>query len=64
VTHQEAVSKIRAQRGAQFDPQVVDAFVLRADDIAQVAQRHADTEDDLQRKMDTLAESIAEHVVM
>jgi len=64
VTHQEAVSKIRAQRGAQFDPQVVDVFVLRADDIAQVAQRHADTEDDLQRKMDTLAESIAEHVVM
>jgi len=64
VSHQEAVAQISAQRGGQFDPQVVDAFVLRATDISQVAQRHADTEDDLQRKMDTLAESIAEHIVM
>lgn len=64
VSHQEAVAQISAQRGGQFDPQVVDAFVLRAADIAQIAQRYADTEEDLQRKMDTLAESIAEQVVM
>jgi len=42
----------------------VDAFVACAAEIAQVARRHADTEDDLQRKMETLAEAIAEHSVM
>jgi putative two-component system response regulator len=64
VTHPQAVAQISAQRGFQFDPQVVDAFLERAPDIEQLAQRHADSEDDLQRKMDTLAESIAEHVLM
>ena len=64
VSHSQAVAQISAQRGSQFDPQVVDAFLERAADIAQLAQRYADTEDDLQRKMETMAESIAEQIVM
>ena len=64
ISHAQAVETIAAERGAQFDPQVVDAFVACADEIAQVARRHADTEDDLQRKMETLAEAIAEHSEM
>lgn len=60
VTHAQAVAQIAAQRGAQFDPQVVDVFLACATEIEQVAQRYADSEDDLQRKMETLAESIAE----
>ncbi len=64
MSHAQAVEKIAAERGAQFDPQVVDAFVACAAEIEQVARRHADTEDDLQRKMETLAEAIAEHSVM
>lgn len=64
MSHAQAVEKIIAERGAQFDPQVVDAFVACAAAIERVARRHADTEDDLQRKMETLAEAIAEHSVM
>lgn len=64
ISHAQAVEQIAAQRGAQFDPAVVDAFIACAPEIEQVALRHADTEDDLQRKMETLAESIAEHSVM
>lgn len=63
VTHAQAVAQIKAQRGAQFDPQVVDAFLACAAEIEQIAQRHADSDDDLQRKMETLAESIAEDVL-
>ena len=64
ISHAQAVENISAERGAQFDPQVVDAFVDCAAEIEQVARRYADTEDDLQRKMETLAEAIAEHMEM
>ena len=64
MSHAQAVEKIAAERGAQFDPTVVAAFIGCAPEIERVARRHADTEDDLQRKMETLAEAIAEHAVM
>lgn len=64
MSHAQAMEQIRAERGAQFDPQVVDAFVDCAAAIERVARRHADTDADLQSKMETLAEAIAEHAVM
>ncbi len=64
MSHAQAVECIAAERGAQFDPVVVDAFLSCAADIEQVARRHADTDQDLQQKMETLAEAIAEHSVM
>jgi putative two-component system response regulator len=64
MSHVQAMGCIAAERGAQFDPLVVDAFLSCADDIEQVARRFADTEQDLQQKMETLAEAIAEHSVM
>ena len=64
MSHVQAMGCIAAERGAQFDPVVVDAFLSCADDIEQVARRFADTEQDLQQKMETLAEAIAEHSVM
>lgn len=64
LTHTQALEAIVAERGTQFDPTVVDAFVACAPDIEQVWLRHADTDEDLQRKMETLAEAIAEHTVM
>lgn len=64
MSHVQAMGCIAAERGAQFDPVVVDAFLSCADDIEQVARRFADTEQDLQHKMETLAEAIAEHSVM
>jgi len=64
MSHAQAVGCIAAERGAQFDPVVVDAFMSCAADIEEVARRYADTEQDLQLKMETLAEAIAEHSVM
>ncbi len=64
ISHAQALERIAAERGAQFDPVVVDAFLSCAADIEQVALRHADTQEDLQHKMETLAEAIAEHSVM
>ena len=60
----QAVECIAAERGAQFDPVVVDAFLSCVAGIEQVARHHADTDQDLQQKMETLAEAIAEHSVM
>jgi putative two-component system response regulator len=62
--HAQAVENIAAARGTQFDPAVVAAFIACAPEIEQVARRYADTEEDLQRKMETMAEAIAEHTVM
>ncbi|MFM6991038.1 MAG: HD-GYP domain-containing protein [Rhodoferax sp.] len=64
MSHAQALERIAAERGAQFDPVVVDAFLSCADAIEQVALRYADTNEDLQLKMETLAEAIAEHSVM
>ncbi len=64
MSHAQALERIAAERGAQFDPVVVDAFLSCASEIEQVARRHADSEVDLQHKMETLAEAIAEHSVM
>jgi putative two-component system response regulator len=41
--HQEAVSYILKQRGAQFDPQVVDAFEVLQDRFEQVAGQFPDS---------------------
>ena len=64
LSHAQAVEAIVVERGAQFDPAVVDAFVACASAIEQVWLGHADTDEDLQRKMETLSETIAEHAIM
>jgi len=64
MSHAQALEAIVAERGTQFDPTVVDAFIAKAPEIEQVWLRHADTDEDLQQKMETLAEAIAEHTVM
>ena len=41
-SHEEAVAYIVAERGRQFDPDVVDAFISIQDEFRQIAQRFAD----------------------
>ena len=60
VPHDKAVQVIFSERGAHFDPDLVDAFVEIRDEFATIAQRHADTEADMQHKIDYLANAIAE----
>jgi putative two-component system response regulator len=59
--HEAAVKVIVAERGAHFDPDVVDAFVVVSAEFAAIAQRHADTDEDMQQKIEYMANAIAEH---
>jgi putative two-component system response regulator len=41
------VGIIREGRGAHFDPEMVDAFLAIAEDFRAIAERYADTEEDV-----------------
>jgi putative two-component system response regulator len=58
--HEEAVHLIFAEREAHFDPDVVDAFMEVQDAFKEAAARFADTDADMQKKIDYLANAIAE----
>lgn len=60
MSHDKAVEVIRGQRGAHFDPAIVDAFLEIHGEFAAVAARHADTDEDMQQKIEYLANAIAE----
>jgi len=64
VPHDKAVQVIFSERGAHFDPDMVDAFVEIQDSFAEIAQRYADTEADMQHKIDYMANAIAEIAVI
>ncbi len=60
VPHDKAIQLIFQQRGAQFAPHMVDALLEIEHAFADIGRRHADTEAELQKKMDYLAMAIAE----
>jgi len=60
VPHDRAVQLIFQERGAQFAPDMVDAFIEVQFAFQDIAQKYADTEHDLQKKIDYLAKAIAE----
>jgi putative two-component system response regulator len=54
VTHEQAVKIIRDGRGNHFDPDIVDAFIERVDSFRQIAQRFADTDADIAKKVEAM----------
>ena len=60
VAHDKAVQQIFQERAAQFDPDMVDAFIEIQDEFAAIAERYADTDSDLQQTIDYMAMAIAE----
>ena len=64
VPHDTAVGIIFSERGAHFDPDVVDAFMTVHEKFADIAQHHADTDADMQRKIEYMANAIAEQAVL
>ncbi len=60
VAHDKAVQQIFQERASQFDPEMVDAFIEIQDEFAAIADRYADTDSDLQQKIDYMAKAIAE----
>ncbi|HCX80077.1 MAG: metal-dependent phosphohydrolase [Curvibacter sp. RIFCSPHIGHO2_12_FULL_63_18] len=64
VSHERAVEILTDGRGAHFDPDVVDAFLQIHEDFRTIAQRHADTDADMQQKIEYMANAIAEVAVL
>lgn len=64
VSHERAVQVIAEARGAHFDPAVVDAFLAVQDTLRSIAVRHADSDADMQQKIEYLASAIAEVAVL
>ena len=60
VPHDTAVNVIFAERGAHFDPDIVDAFMEVHAEFAVIAQKYADTDADMQQKIEYMANAIAE----
>jgi len=60
VAHDKAVQQIFQERAAQFDPDMVDAFIEIQDEFAAIAERFADSDSDFQQKIDYMAKAIAE----
>ena len=60
VSHDQAVGIIFQSRASHFDPDMVDAFIEIQDEFAAIAQRYADTDQDMQKKMEYMANAIAE----
>ncbi len=64
VSHDKAVGIIFQGRESHFDPDVVDAFMDVQDQFSAIAHRHADSEQDMQKKIDYMANAIAEDAEM
>ena len=58
------ILKLTEGRGAHFDPDVVDAFLQIHEDFRNIAKRHADTDADMQQKIEYMANAIAEVAVL
>ena len=59
--HDQAVGIIFQGRGSHFDPDLVDAFIEIQFDIQAIAQRFADSDSALQKKIEYMANAIAEN---
>ncbi|HQC84356.1 MAG TPA: HD domain-containing phosphohydrolase [Rhodoferax sp.] len=64
VEHEAAVQVIFSERASHFDPDVVDAFIEVSPEFAAIAQKYADTDADMQKKIEYLANAIAENAEM
>lgn len=60
VPHENAVQIILGEKGKHFDPDVVDMFVQKQAEFQAIARRFVDTDADMQRKIEYMANAIAE----
>ena len=60
MSYEAAVGVIFGERGQHFDPDVVDAFMELTLEFEAVAKRFADSDQDMQHKIEYMANAIAE----
>jgi putative two-component system response regulator len=58
--HEKAVQIISEGKGTHFDPDIVEAFLEFQDKFKEIAMRFADSDEDISKKSDYIAISIAE----
>ncbi|MBE2258365.1 MAG: two-component system response regulator [Rhodobacteraceae bacterium] len=58
--HEQAAKIIAEGRGRHFDPDMVDAFIEIQDEFRAIAQRYPDLDSDLQKKIEFLAQAVAD----
>ena len=56
----KAAQVIVSERGSHFDPVLVDAFVQVQAEFSAIAQQFVDTDEDMQKKIEYMANAIAE----
>jgi putative two-component system response regulator len=64
MSHDAAVRLISTERGEHFSPDVVDAFLEVHPQFEAIAKRYADTDADMQQKIEYMANAIAEIAVL
>jgi putative two-component system response regulator len=64
MSYEDAVGVIFSERGEHFDPDVVDAFMELTVEFEDVAKRFADSEQDMQNRIEYMANAIAEIAVL
>lgn len=64
MSHDAAIGVIFGERGEHFDPDVVDAFMELTVEFEDVARRFADSDQDMQNKIEYMANAIAETAEM
>lgn len=64
VPHDQAVGIIFQGRASHFDPDLVDAFIEVENEFQAIARRYADTDQDMQKKIEYMANAIAEEAVL
>jgi len=60
MSYEDAVGVIFSERGEHFDPDMVDAFMELTVEFEDVAKRFADSEQDMQNRIEYMASAIAE----
>jgi putative two-component system response regulator len=61
IPHDKAMQVIFSERGTHFDPDLVDAFVEIHAEFQAIAERFVDTDSDMQKKIEYMANAIAEN---
>jgi putative two-component system response regulator len=59
MSHEAATAIIIDSSGSHFDPDIVDAFLTLQDEFQAIAQRYADSDLDMQQKVDYLEQACA-----
>lgn len=60
LSHAQAVEHIAQERGVQFDPDLVDAFMACAPALQAIRERHPDTDKDMRDKIEFMLDAVAQ----